>query len=81
MRDLAIEYSGVRDLDICRQILNQFGQVNDVVADNSDADNPIAASTYIEAGNTISGFVGGDDGNVTGCESDSGAYVLNVRID
>ena len=27
-RDLDIAYKGVRDLDICRQILNQFGQVN-----------------------------------------------------
>ena len=82
-RDLAIEYPGVRDLDICRQILNQFGQVVDIPGDDSDADMVIEASTYIKAGETISGFVGGDDGGITGCESDSGsgAYILNVRID
>ncbi len=40
-----------------------------------------AADTYIEVGKTISGFVGGTGGSSTGCEDDSGSYILNVLID
>ena len=84
-RDLDVEYQGVRDIDICRQILNHFGQVKDVHTPESvDGDgNTIAAKdqTYIEAGKTISGYVGGANETVTGCELSGGTFVLNVRID
>ena len=68
-RDLQVEYGGVRDADICRQILNYFGQV-------------IADGEYIEVGKTISGYVGGGTTSETGCAvSDEGAVQLNVLID
>ena len=82
-RDLAIKYPGVRSLDICRQILNQFGEVvytPEEVAEDGDVDS--AAFAHINAGKTISGFVGGNNPATTGCrQTNGGAYILNVRID
>ena len=81
-RDLDVVYYGVRDLDICRQILNQFGQVEDV-EEERNSQNKVTqnADTYIEAGNTVSGFVGGTNGSTTGCQPQGGTYRLNIRID
>ncbi len=47
--NLKVAYPGVRDLDICRQILNQFGQVKDVQeVRNANDVVTTAADTYIE---------------------------------
>ena len=78
-RDLTVIYDGFRDIDICRQVLNQFGQVTDIVPDQ---DMDMLASCYIEDGKTISGFVGGENPGVTGCSTLHGeTYILNITID
>ena len=80
-RDLQVKYGGIRDLDICRQILNYFGEV--VTAAANDDGSP--ADLYIEMGKTISGYVGGIDGKRTGChyplEGGGGTFELNILID
>ena len=81
-RNLKVAYPGVRDLDICRQILNRFGQVKDIAEVRNASDMVTqAADTYIEGGTAISGYVGRDDSSVTGCEAGGGTYTLNVTID
>ena len=82
-RDLQVVYEGVRDIDICRQILNQFGQVQGRAA-KTDAMGAVTkeAGIYIEAGKTISGYVGGSDDTKTGCEPvTGGTFKLNVLVD
>ena len=77
-RDLQVEYGGIRDKDICRQILNYFGQVFDEESTSPDDD----TSTYIEVGKTISGYVGGANPTATGCQPlIGGTFKLNVLID
>ena len=55
--NLVVDYLGVTDMDICRQILEHFGEVTEVSAEEFK----------IEPGKTISGYVGGEFYN-TGCE-------------
>ena len=78
-RDLQVTYPGVRDLDICRQILNQFGQVKDKMTTVMMV---TTTTLQIEAGSTISGYVGGDD-TETGCTRNTinSTHDLNILID
>ena len=79
-RDLRVTYPGVRDLDVCRQILNQFGQVKDKMTMMMMGMMMTTNTTLqIEAGNTISGYVGGDDTD-TGCTKDTANSTYNLHI-
>jgi hypothetical protein len=80
-RDLDVTYDGVRDLDICRQILNHFGTVTD--ATRMTGTPPVTTGyVHIALGGTISGYVGDPSETITGCEEKTGGgYTLNIRID
>ena len=83
-RDLKVTYQGVRDLDICRQILNYFGEINPT--DTEDLGFGLTVSAIsIPRGKAISGYAGGMDSTSTGCRKDplnnTKAYTLSILID
>lgn len=83
-RDLDVIYPGVHDVDICRGILEHFGQVNQSgVTYVGEKGNVVSQKDelYIDFGETILGYIGGDT-NVTGCQKTAhGNYELHIRID
>ncbi len=69
--DLVIEYAGIPSIEICRRVLERFGEVTEVSAEEFK----------IELGKTISGYVGGDIYD-TGCELDGiGGGYLYITMD
>ena len=69
--DLVIEYPSVPSMEICRRILEHFGEVTEVSAEE----------VKIERGKTVSGYVGGDPYD-TGCEVyTAGEGYLYITID
>ncbi len=69
--DLVIEYTGIPSVEICRRVLERFGEVTEVSAEEFK----------IEPGKTISGYVGGDIYD-TGCELDGiGGGYLYITMD
>ena len=81
-RDLKVTYQGVRDLDICRQILNYFGEINPTDAEDLGMGVTVSAIS-IPRGHTISGYVGGMGSTDTGCRENPStkAYTLSILID
>ena len=81
-QDLRVSYPGVRDLDICRQVLNYFGKINSTDTEDLGMNVTISAIS-ISKGNTISGYVGGTDSTGTGCRGNPSTkdYTLSVLID
>ena len=71
--DLVMEYPGVPSMEICRRILERFGEVTEVSAEEFK----------IEPGKTISGYVGGELFYDTGCEPGlaTGSGYLYITID
>ena len=69
--NLDVSYGGVPSLDICRQILNNFGVVQDF---------PSIEAIDIHPGDTISGYIGSSWGD-TGCERVGGSFTLSIIVD
>ena len=70
--DLVIEYAGIPSIEICKRVLERFGEVTEVSAEEFK----------IEAGKTISGYVGGEYFD-TGCELNTDwrwVYVYHHRL-
>ncbi len=83
-RDLDVIYPDVHDIGICREILEYFGQVNKSGVTYVDAKGNVVSQKdelYIDFGETILGYIGGDT-HVTGCQKTAhGNYELHIRID
>ena len=68
--DLAVTYPGIRNLPLCRQVLEQFGKVTES-----------AGTYYIASDETLDGYRGGISTSDTGCEPNGDRYDLNILID
>ena len=86
-RDLVIMYEGVQDIEVCRQILNNFGTVTNGTAVYDDSyDGMIDRSSAVltvKPGDAIPGYLGSSNLHHIGCEqrNGTGEYILYVLID
>ena len=79
--NLLLTSDGIPNLNICRQILEHFGEIQ-MIASTLEGGGDPTTTYYIPIGKSIFGYVGSPDENGSGC-SPGGYYgtTLQLRID